>query len=182
LRHLREVTGYSQRTLAKKLGISKSALGYLEGKSWKNLSMGELELYARGFDMSLEELISYLHHSLDENLVFCNSQNPFSSWIYQEGIRFESHLKNPSRLFFGKLILSPQKSLDGSLAPKAEVIVYHVLTGKIFFKMGPKERVFGEGESFSIKSSSFYELYNPHQFKDAVLILSTTPSFIRKNS
>ncbi len=181
VRALRQEKGLSQSELADKMGLTKGSLQRLENKSWTKLSIDELEILAKAFDTSSEELLclfKFNSNESNEDRVRLSQKDPFFVSEILEGIRIETYVRRPRDFFIGTLIIPAQKTLSSDRAPKADFIFYGVLKGDLLLTLPEKSYVLKTGSRFSLDEGMPYELYNSHQFREAVLMLHTSPSFI----
>lgn len=180
LRVLREKKGMSQKTLAEKLEIDRTRLVRLEQKGWSELSLGDLTLFSKGLDMSLQEILSYFKDpSKNVMLERSHLNRPFFKIDSGLGYHFDSLLKNPGASFIGALHLAPKSALKEEQSPQAALLFYFVLEGELLLTIGGKEYCLKEKECFALNGPARYELYNPHQIKEAAALLITIPSFVR---
>ena len=88
-------------------------------------------------------------------------------------------IKNADQCFIGTLKLDPQKSLTREQMPKGQLVYWLVLKGSLQVSVFSKDYLFKEGECFYFEEQAEYEIYNPHQFRNAEAALFTLPSFMR---
>lgn len=181
VRTLRQEKGLSLSELADKMSFTKSSLQRLENKSWTKLSISELETLAKAFDTSCEELLyrfKFNSAESNEDGTRLSHKDPFFVSEILEGIRIETYVRRPREFFIGTLIIPAQKTLLADRAPKGDFIFYGVLKGDLLLTLPEKSYVLRSGSRFSLDGGMPYELYNSHQFREAVLMLHTAPSFI----
>lgn len=180
LKSLREKEKASQRSFARRLGLPRVHLQRLETRSWESFSVADLKALSKGLGISVEALFSRFEGFKKEPFVRACLKKPFFS-LDLEGARFGSLLPEPGPFFFGTLTLPPHKTLSYGETPRGEFLFYLLLEGELLVKL-PEDHLLRPGEGFPLKGTRSYELYNPHQFKEAFALLLTYPSFIRKPS
>ena len=178
---LRREKDLSQRALAWKMGISRAHLQRLENKPGDRLSLGELELLAKGLGMKAEELIGRFVGSRNGREIFSRAsvEKPFFAMDVEAAAQIASYLKHSEDCFIGNLALAPQKSLSRDQIPQGKFLFYFVLQGRLLLTLFGKEYFFKEGECFSLEGGYPYDFYNPHQFQKMNALLFSLPAFIR---
>lgn len=173
VRLLREERKITQRELAKRLGVSRTHLQRLEAKASEELSVMEIQRLARTFAIKTKDLLERIFLFSEEGRVLsrCSIEKPVFVTKYEDGIEFGSFLRQSEACYIGKLKLSPKKSLSRQDHPKGALLFWFILEGSLLLTLGTKEHLFKTGECFSLDGGMPYEMFNPHQIKD-VLILS----------
>lgn len=178
LKSLREKEKISQRSFARKLGLPRAHLQRLEARPWESFSVADLKALSGGLGITVEALFSRFDSSDGGPFVRASLKKPFFS-LDLEGARFGSLLPEPGPFFFGTLALPPHQSLSPDKTPRGEFLFYLLLEGELLVKLR-EDHLLRPGEGFPLQGTSSYELYNPHQFKEAFVLLLTYPAFIRK--
>lgn len=174
LKILREKRRISQKALAKKIGIERTRLIRLERKHWKELSVGDVELLSRGMEMNLNDLIRYLKGfdgTGGRTLERTHLKTPYFVIDSKQGYKLNSLLKQPGHFFAGVLNLDPHKTWPCEACLQGRFLFYQVLEGEVLVTLSSKEYLIREKECFSLQGETFYEFYNPHQFKEAAVLL-----------
>ena len=180
LRILREQKGISQMALAAKLGIERTRLVRLEKRPWKETCLGDLEMFASGLGMRLEEVMSRLSAVVTEQpLARTHVETPYFSVDSGKGYRFNSLIAKPSGCFAGVLRLNPCATLPFAQAPRADFIFYYVLENNLLLTLSGKEYRLRENECFTLDSSRPYEFYNPHQVRPSAVLVFCSPSLVQ---
>jgi transcriptional regulator with XRE-family HTH domain len=178
LRLLREKKGMSQQALAGKMGVIRNHLVRIENKSWKKLTVKDLDLVALGLNAKTEEIFQYLESFGKDGIQGADLKRPAFIVDTGKGARFASFLKKPAACFAGSFTLDPQKILAKKEAPRAGFVFYYVLKGAVCVKAAVSERSFEANGFFYFESNAAYELYNPDPFQPLVALFFCTPSFI----
>jgi transcriptional regulator with XRE-family HTH domain len=179
IRKIREEMGLSQKSLADKMGVERTRLTRLEKKVWSELSLGEVELLAKGLGLKWKELMErFKNQSETQPLYRSSMKEPCFIIDSGKGYRFSSLIEKPKKCFIGTLHLQPQKILSFDQAPRSEMLFYFILEGELLLTCETKEYLIREKETFMVAGNQSYELYNPHQFCDATALLFSAPSFV----
>lgn len=182
IKMLREQKGLSQKQLANRIGMERTRLVRLEQKNWGEMSVGDLELISNALGFRVSELLNRFSGFGREGIANRTLLAvPHFKVDSGKGYRFGSVLEKPECCFVGTLHIEPQKGVPHAETPKASFIFYLVLEGDLLLTMGCKEYRLREKESFTVNASSSYEFYNPHQFKEASLLIFSLPSFIKSS-
>ncbi len=180
LRQLRSQKGFSQKQLAEKIGMERTRLVRLEQKPWGEISLSDLETISGALGMRIHEVLARFSGMGQESL--CD-RTPLDSPHFKidsgKGYRFGSALQRPENCFIGTLQIDPQKTLPAIEAPKAPFIYYLVLQGDLLVTVSGRECLVKQNESFTLDGTRMYEFYNPHQFKETVLLVFSLPAFIQ---
>lgn len=179
VRELRKEKGVSQRTLAKQLGIPRANLQRLERMPGERLTFRDLCLVAQGLGYKVEELIERLRDDRKENPL-ARAGIKIPSFVLQrgQGAKFSSFMNRTDLCFIGAVHLAPQATLSKENAPKGQLVFYLVFEGVISLSLFGKDYLFKSGECFFLTDPSDYEIYNPHQLQEIILIAVISPSFI----
>ena len=178
VRYFREEQGLSQRDFARKLGIKRSHLQRLESKPWKQLSLEEVGRIAHGFGLKTETLIQRMEGHGQEVLQRISIKQTFLSLEFKQTGRLASLLRNENHCFIGSLTLLPRKELSSTHLPRSPFLFCFVLRGSVTVTFCEKEYVFREGEGFCLDREHPFELFNPHQFDEAALLVTSPAPFL----
>lgn len=180
LKLLREQKGLSQKQLAIRIGMERTRLVRLEQKRWGEMSLGDLEMIAEALGLRLPEILVRFsgigREGISNRTLLASPHFKIDSG---KGYRFGSVLEKPEVCFVGTLHIEPQKLVPASETPKATFLFFLVLEGDLHMTMGCKEYRLREKESFTVQANTPYEFYNPHQFKEASLLVFSLPAFIQ---
>jgi len=180
LQALREKKGLSQKILADRLSMDRTRVVRLEKKTWKQLSLSDLALIAQAFDMNLHELMTYFSSFFPlNNFERASLHYPAFAVNSGDGVTFNSFFNKPDASFMGTLRVAPQRSLYPEKAPRAQIVFYSVLEGELVLILSSRQYVLKEFDCIRMDNTAYYELYNPHQLKEALALLFTVPSFVR---
>ena len=114
--HLRELylkKGLSQRTLAQKMGVSRSRIQRLEHKTLEHIYGFELHRLSKILQLSMDELICHLQYKgkgTDE-IIRSSPHRPFESFICNKG-QYAWHCPQNTDCFIGSLTLVPHQTLS----------------------------------------------------------------------
>lgn len=178
LRNLREQKGISQRKMAKMLGIARNKLSRAEQKSWRKLSLGEIESLAPVFEMRPDELFFCFFASQKELFYRTRETNPFFRFELTDGIKVSSWIRQNRSCFIGGMQFPPKATLPKDLTPKGELAFLRIAKGNLLVTLLGKECLLREGECFTLEGPVPYELYNSNAMGEAVAMIVTLPSFL----
>lgn len=180
LKLLRSQRGMSQKQLAEKIGMERTRLVRLEQKPWGEISLSDLEMISGALGLRIHEILTKFSGIEQESLTNRTQLNtPHFKIDSGKGYRFGSVLQKPEVCFIGTLQIDPQKTLPAVEAPKAPFLYYLVLEGDLLVTMSGRECRIKQYESFTLDGTRMYEFYNPHQFKETVVLLFSLPAFIQ---
>lgn len=179
LRDMRRKVQLSAENLAARVGTTRNKIKTIEQKTWRKVSLGDIETLAPAFNMRPEELFFCIFVSQQPPFSRTHQAKPFFSIDFESGIRISSLTpKNPS-CFIGQIRIPPKTTLPKCLSPAGEIVFYRVeRKGELLVSFLKKECVLKEGECLSLNGSIPHELYNP-TLHDIEATIMTLPSFLK---
>lgn len=175
LRRLRDERGISQRELAVALGLTRSHIQRMEEKKCESFSLSEMVGIAEAFSLRLEDLLFHFDPRPAFHLNRGRTDKPYRKLEFQEGAVLALLTRSEFPFSTGLLTLKPKTVLDRKHAPRSDFIWGLVLQGEVLMTLGCKEAFFRTDEFFKITRHAFYEMYNPHSIKDALLLMMAFP-------
>jgi len=151
--HLRQISGLSQRELAKRAGLTNSVISTIE-QDKVSPSVSSLEKLLSGFGLDLSDFFSL---SLNSNLAY--SLNAHS------GLSIKSN-----RVMQRYLSLSPQASTNLAIASRSSGVSIACVQGQILLRSGQGEEIMVAGDVVSVPASCAYSLFNHASIEASVIV------------
>jgi transcriptional regulator with XRE-family HTH domain len=157
LRQLREQRNLSQRELARKMGVSRIQLQWMENKHPERLLLREVKLMAGALQYSLPALMKIMgfEGELDPKFFRCSLDQPVSNIRFDDGVELASILEQGGKAFAGRLSLLPQKSFSLKQLPgRVDYVFAKVMQGMAFVEGCGSPMILKEKEGLFIDSGA----------------------------
>ena len=176
LRILRETRNLTQKDLADRLQIERTRIIRMEKKPWEQLSLGDIEIYARGLGITMQGLYDFLD-GLRQTPRIQKFNIEKMEYVMSAGKnwKYTSVLENPGVHFIGTLILSANQTLSKEDVHRAPFLFYLVLEGEMVVTLTHRDYWIRENEGFVVENADAYELYNPNSLKRVKALVFSGP-------
>jgi transcriptional regulator with XRE-family HTH domain len=177
IRFYRHRMGISQSELARRAGLERSTLAYLEKGKTRRPALEKVWAIAGCLKVSFADLVSRTVILSDQKAVRSNGQADFIIACPEGNFRICSWTWGMSDIFVGQIMVPPRAEIEREKIPRAAFIFYKVTTGLLLFQYGGEEHLLREEQHIVFPLAVQYSLYNP-QHRESRAILVSMPSFL----
>lgn len=181
VRVLREKQRLTGAELCKRSGgLDPKTLTAVEKGRIRNPSILTLECLARGLGVTVSALFRQAELG-SEKFFLRSSQKGVFHLQFDPGIELVSFTPYTPGIFCGKFIIGGRKTLDRKLINFDGIIFAMTLVGSFRVKMEKHDLELKEGENLYFRGSFDFSFNNPN-YRNAVLLMMTSPSFLAATS
>lgn len=179
IRRLREATQLSAAELCRRSGsIDPRTLSAIERGRIRSPSLKTLQAIAEGMGCLVRDLFSEAEMGGGEKYTLGSQKGVFQIEFPKLGIKVVSATPVFPDFFCGKMILGPQRRVEGELPWNRHAIFFEVAIGKIEFEIEGKKLVAREGENLFLRGGLHHKIRNASN-RESALWFVTAPSFFR---